>query len=157
MMWSMSCLILLPKKGRRMQCLKALDLMLGTDSSSSMRSVSLVWFFLVEEKEELGAWKFERKLGFTVLTNFFLGFNAQFLIFPPQRKSGSEHWIQSFYLKQIWHPATWQPESLYTWWEIEIPSTPQLARVFFFGFVGAKRKLCVHTHTHTHTSRVLRW
>ncbi len=86
MMWSMSCLILLPRNGRRIQCLKALDLMLGTDSSSSMWSVSLVWFFLVEEKEELDAWKLERKLGFTVLTNFFLGFNAQFLIFPPQRR-----------------------------------------------------------------------
>ncbi len=86
MMWSMSCLILLPRNRRRIQCLKALDLMLGTNSSSSMWSVSLVSFFLVEEKEELDAWKLERKLGFTVLTNFYLGFNAQFLIFAPQRR-----------------------------------------------------------------------
>lgn len=86
MMWSMSCLILLPRNRRRIQCLKALDLMLGTDSSSSKCPVSLVWFFLVKEKEELDAWKLERKLGFTVLTNSFLGFNAQFLIFAPQRR-----------------------------------------------------------------------
>lgn len=161
MMWSMSCLILLPRNRRRIQCLKALDLMLGTDSSSSMWSVSLVSFFLVEEKEELDAWKLERKLGFTVLTNFFLGFNAQFLIFAPQRRKeesvsiglkrkNQELSIESnlFYLKQILHPPTWQPENLHTWWGIEIPSTPQLARVFFWFWGSKKEALCTHTHTH---------
>jgi hypothetical protein len=153
MMWSMSCLILLPRNGRRIQCLKALDLMLGTDSSSSKCSVSLVRFFLVKEKEELDAWKLERKLGFTVLTNSSLDsiLNSWFFLLKEGRKN---QWvldwrgkIRNWALNPIFLPETdLAPTHLTARKSPHMmgdrnPLNSTTCKSVFFGFVGAKRKL----------------